>query len=1291
MWMRKEGFGWFVLLALIGLQTLVSAQSPGLIVTPVGTTYGQNNSRGFAQQYQDADIDCSEGTYPYTGIDDTTGKPIQMSIVCSQITEGYTMQAVRFTPWKCIPTIGQACLAQNTQSYNSSRLQKPGVQSPVAPPVTFHTQTNRTGFGSIWGTLASIGQTIGCSAANTYSFGLVGAYSGACAAGYNGISVDEFAAYTEAQSRTWESQLLFNRGIQNWTLTAQVQLDLINRQQIVTRDYQESMNNAVGNITVVVKNQQNQIDQVITQTAAGINAVKKQLVDTNTNVNNAFIALSLLTQGVQSEFNRTFMVFVAQVNNLTLQTNYLSNQTEKEIRVTAARFMSVQQSIMQLSTMILSITTQSQYLPMMKENFKGNREAVEARNTGSTNYQFMVENMGNPGVPDPYHIDDPALVSFTYDAPQAVYIYTSPGNLAIAATSQLQLNCGGFWISLNQYPFQSWTQVINSLGPMNCSTDEAAQGPNFCNCWIQVRERGCAMNTTGGLPTASALAAWNQWDNPNFPPDPSMFCASGAFDLPLTGLPGGIIRNASDFTTYYTQLCIRGVNPSVTGYKVFSPYFGQRYFAPYTAQACMSNIQELMSPDPKAENFNVVYSMMNIFVAAAALSATSVAEISDKILGSLPQNTTITTQEFQVTGAGPLQSCKLQVATAFDMSKFVGLFRYQVAATTQTITVYVNGELYSKIDNAVVSNIYSNRKIPDGAYISGLPGEMWVGNIYDRAYSASVPSPSPYGNQGSPDYASIPATTAPSWPTTYNLPIWRSYNVFEFNHAAASTSYEVYYNGLICESYTPFPFRCKCDPNQRGTASDGTVCSFLDVYDVTVLTENSILVTSPFNRAKGRMRILQGQMLSIAGSACPLTDTSTSIGINFNEQTVGLRNTLAMNNRFRVHTSGVCGKTEILNVNPLETYPYKLTYCVQQPGVPVVLTFDNNPGQLEPGAPDVWVPCPGNQTVLITPSQPTIATNGTGAPFVTTENRRAVTANAVAIDAQTLQTQASLQFVALTTAVIQTLAVNNIPLATPGNPSLGAFADVYDLILRFGQNASTTLSNSLGAQFEYSDLLTNYSSINRGLLNVVENATAQARAYTAQLSLLIQQSTDNLYYLISIGASNQVLLNNSVIALDMMNTVTANILASARARGVQQQLALDGLIDFLTNIGEIPGDLIDGVTDTALALGGGVGELFSGGLSAIGNVLLLVFGGIFICVILGVLIWIIVKFAAKADCANGESILLKRIQALEAKAGISTGASRRRDQEGACCASCGCCAGGPGGPQAYNDVHLDDD
>ena len=1276
------GVAFLLTIMAISLQEAAS-QSPGIVVTPVGTTFGQNNSQGFAQQYEDADVDCSAGTYQYHGTTDTQGNPIRMTIVCDDVTEAYTVAPIRFTPWKAIPTIGQSCLAQNTQSYNFSQLQKPGVQSATIPPVAFHTMRNLTGVGLSWGTLATIGQTIGCSAANSFSYGLAGAFGGSCAAGVNGISVDEFASYTSAQSALWQSQQALNGGMLLWKKNATDLFGKLINGQEQTRDYQVAMSNAVSNITQVVKNQQIQIDQIITQTAAGINDVKSQLVQTNQNVNTAFAALSALAVGTQSEFNRTLMFMVGQFTNQSAQINYLTNQTEKEIRVTASRFMGVQQSIMQLSTMVLAITTQSQYLPMMKQLFNENRRVVEALNVGGANYQFMVESMGHPGVANPRYIPDPSLVSYTYDNPQAVFIYTSPGNLAIAATWSVQLNCGGFWISLNQYPFQSWTQIMNSLGPSGCSTDEIAQGPNFCNCWMQARARGCAMPTTGGLPTSGAKTLWDQWDNPGFPTTNS-FCTSGVFDIPIDGLSDGVIRNATDFTTWAVDLCKRGVNPSVTGYKVFSPYFGQRYFSRYTDKACFSNIMELMNPDPQSTSFNIVYSMMNFFVAAASLSATSVAVISDRILGSLPQNTTITTQEFQVTGAGPLQSCKLMVATAFDMNKFTGLFRYTAAATTKRVTVYVNDELYSQIDDGVVSNVYDGRKIPDGAYISGLLGEMWVGSIYDRPY-ASGPSPSPYGNQGSPDYAGIPALVPPTWPTTYSLPIWRAYNVFEFNHAAAATSYEVYYNGLICESYVPVPFRCRCNPAQRGTASDGVICSMLDAYDVSVISETAIAVTSAFNRVKVRIRIPQGQMLSIAGSACPLTDTSTSIGINFNEQTVGLKNTLAMVNRFRVRTSGICGATSVLELQPLETFPFKITYCAQQPGVPIVLTFENNPG-----VGGGWTTCPGNQTVLITPAQPTIAGNGTGAPFVTTENRRAVSANAAAIDAQTLQTQNTLQFLALTKAVIETLVTNSIPLAPVGLPPLGSFGAIFDVIKAGASNASTTLQQSINSQFEYTGLLTNYSAINQQLLRLADNATAQARAYTEQLSYTIQQSQNNLYNLIQINGQNQILLNNSVMALEVMNQVTENILASARARGTQNQLAFDSLIDFLTGIGEFPSNIIGGVLDTMKSLGGSAADMFKGGFSAIGNVILLIVMVIAGIGILGVIIWVIIKFGAKADCANGGSevkALEKRVAALEARFGLSTAGLRRHKGEGSDCCT-GCCSGPS---QPYSGVADTDD
>ena len=1208
---------------------------------------------GFSKQNTTRPFKATAGTYNFT-VTNSNGTTDLVEFIVAPPTHPFILKIVAWAPAFAFPTASQACLVQNVAAYNTSQLLSPGAS--LSEPPLRAARTNRTApLGSFWGTVSSIGQIVGCAYANSVTYGIIDAVGVGCTTPY--LTMSAFTAYASAQATLWSTQVAFNQNVQSWQQNATFLFATLVNATDQIRNYQIANSWAVGNLTYAVINQQSQINSIASQSTAAFNTIQGEIVATNTNVNNIASAMQSFATATATEFQNLTIAMNTELAKQSNQINFLTNTTTTLGSSTSMTFQQVELNLISLTNAIQAVITQSQFLPMLRTTFTQQQATVTALNAGGDhNYQFFLDNIGTPGAPNPRQLPQ-SLASRTMEAALLRYIFTEnygdPLNVvAVAAFTQIELNCGGLWLSLNQYPLASWTQIINSLGPYNCSTDQQAQGDNFCNCWIQVTESTCTMPTikaaglTYSQPTASAFQNWTIWNNPGFPAkeDNVPFCSSDPLfiDPSTYGLPGGVIRNSSDWDLYQSVLCQRGINTAISGYDVFSAFAQTRYFSTYTTLSCTPSMLTLMNPKAISASYNVVFAMMNFFVSAFSLSTAAVRSIGDEVLGVVPLNTTIVTDEFQNLGAGPTGTCKTMHAVAYDMLNWVQIEQYTALSLQKSVVVRVNGVVYS-VDDSTLTVTNDNQNLIDeldGANVPSRPGEQWRTSVYNIAYDDTISRPNPWQRQGSPMYYAIESEFQPVFPTTYNLTIWRLANIFEFDHRAGSTSWDIFYNPLICD-YSYDPPKCVCDPARTAPAGNGRYCDLLTYYRAAQGGVGSDwYFVSDGDVVEGVIAVPTGQYQSIAGSACPQASLSTAVNTDYNRLTVNLYNSLSVENLIQIHKSGSCGGIEEVLLQP-GTTGYDVEYCPAEPGVPIALTFYNF-------AAGIFTQCNATVNVTVVPTNPVLSGGNVGAPFETTESLRSVSANQALINTQQTQYDIVKALLQLTVASATIMQQNYLTFAPVGNP-LGPFQQVFDTIAAISQNTSAALNASQQYQFSYTGDIANYSAINAALLNATLTANQIAMNYTYQLGLTIQQAQVTLQNLIAINAQTAVLVNQSQVSLSFMNDVTANIIANAREGNPDIDIgdALSSLGSALENIGGWTGNEIDKGLNTVRDIGGDLASAAEGVFSGLGDtvfwIILLVGvgGGVFAIIYCSIV-------CCKKGGGVSEPELAKRITALEA-------------------------------------------
>src|SRR6185437_3409937 len=332
----------FVCLVVAGVQS-INAQ-----FQPISSYLQLENVNGFAVQNQTVTGYCiSPGTYNFN-VTASDGTNLDVQIVCPLVQDIYTFGIKAWIPMAAVLTQSQACLSQNILSYNLSLASQAGMQTlGFRSGLTNDTSPrNQTLGSSVCGAVASIAQSVGCSAANSVTYGLAGDFGGPCAPSQYGPSWDDFQSYTDLNARQWGNQDKVNKGFQNWTVFAEQRLDLLDAGLVATRQYQTDNTNAVTNLTQVAINQQAQINEIANQTAAGINFVNSEVTATYALMQQGFAALSGFENATVSAFNQTLI----QIASLTLQVNGLLYNSSFQMYLfnqdTTQKFQTVSQSLL---------------------------------------------------------------------------------------------------------------------------------------------------------------------------------------------------------------------------------------------------------------------------------------------------------------------------------------------------------------------------------------------------------------------------------------------------------------------------------------------------------------------------------------------------------------------------------------------------------------------------------------------------------------------------------------------------------------------------------------------------------------------------------------------------------------------------------------------------------------------------------------------------------------------------------------------------------------------------------
>lgn len=1188
-----------LLLTLVAGYVVITVHGQSQSFQIISTYLGLNDVNGFATQNQTLSGICLGlgGVYNFT-IPASNGSLLYVEIICPEAQDLYTFSIWGWLPLDVIITSSQSCVVQNNLAYNLSQAPQPGVTQAAFRSPSYNVSSPTRPMASVsWGLLGSIGTAVACAGANYATGNLAGAFGGPCSPSSYGPSWADLQSIETLNSEQWAAQDLVNQGLQNWTMVAGQEINYLLTGLQDARQYQIDNTEAVNNLTLVAIQQQTQINEIAGQTSAALNYINGQIQVTQGLVYQTANAVSTLASQTASEFNQT----LADMAQLTVAINgqlYNMSYASYLFQIsTTSKFQTVSQTLLGLAFAIQGIITGQQFVPSLRQLFNAQQQAVSSFGSPGQ-YQFFLDYMGFPGQPDPYHITDPTLVSFPIETIQLKYLFLSgppgPDQTVQAAWSSLQWTCSGIWLSTNQVPPQSWSQLMNDLGPDGCSVNSnpvTGQGLNFCNCWIQLVEQGCSINSSGGVPLAPALALWQAYNLPGLPApgSPDNFCQSDlrpslGYIPPLLEIgPLQYIRNQTDFMTYQVALCQRGAISQSNGYQIFSSYFGTYFQTPYSLLPCGGSLTQVMNP-PTGDPANVVYGMNNFFRTAFGAASTSFATIATKILGSLPLNTTITTDLYQNLGIGSVGECQTMNVVATDTTDFIAVYKLKYEGQQKNVIVLVNGVQTAEFSDGVLTNEFSSLLPPDGSLIYQVRNTpLFQQQVYDINWDEMDGGPNAVQREGDTGYMMFPPNANGQPPFgSFNITTWRQNNYVAFNHLAAFNSpkqYKTLVNNGQCVG-------------QPGPASDGDQCTILTKYNVEQFG-NTLTFSSPYNQLGATVNVPQGPMTAIVGSACPSLSSAIA---SPNEVTITMYNQLALNNEIQVVETGACGKTNTVLLAPQQTYFFNVTYCSLQPtGTPIGIKLFANPGL--PNA----IECNNTFEVVINPTNPAVFQS---APtFGATEVQRAVSADQSLINVQQAITNQIVLQNALTIAMMQVFAFNGIPVTNDTLNPLGPFASVIALANEIAQNASTALTNSQAYQFSYSASVVNYSESNAALLAQAQNANEAAANDTARLSNDINNALYTQQILNGITIQNAVRLNESENSLNVMNAAIAQIIANGEARGNNNLGDLLGpLTNFLSGVGGFGEGLVHGAVGLLENLGADAADCVKGMLSGVTGV-----------------------------------------------------------------------------------------
>ena len=728
----------------------------------------------------------------------------------------------------------------------------------------------------------------------------------------------------------------------------------------------------------------------------------------------------------------------------------------------------------------------------------------------------------------------------------------------------MTLKCSSNFLS-DTSPFKSsFLDVMSSFGPTNCSTTQ--QGLNYCQCWMDITQELCAMNTT--IPP--------QWDGDYF--------ANGLTYINATGTKVSLCLNGGDPTPYTPNTCdaaggncgyngvsITNMNAFVQmvatvfcnytawngqGFKIFSerlparaPTFpGNIAFTTDVCNAAQDIIQITNGVGPAGSNvLSVLAQLIGIswqtFLSGAAVG-TTLQQTIEAVKGYLPNYMTqILTPQVR-TAIGSTYDC-LQLSFMSYDPNLIPFYEITPLDTTTLLEVTVDG-VATNYTGFAVTNAFEFL-LPQVAIFAGDPFSSTI--QYNTPDIISL-HPIPQRREFDYAYAVVNSTDPAIAASQFGFRNWVANNGALFNHPAGSVMAGYCSQTLVgglCQGYS----NCEgnwCVRREHFAISGDPVEGLLFFND----NDNSVSI-------QATIQVPNGPPVALLGSNCPIVTSTVS---NSDEVRVYLYNQLNLPNKIQVVQIGGCplSTTEIINAQ--DTFTYPAFKCLVKSSVPQSLQFyyTSSNGTL--------TLCSGVLNLQFNNTNVVAAYNGA--------------AGADLVDQVNVQTQQSAYslFVQLGTALTlsQITLVQNQLTAMVG---VGALVppSAFDSADFFAQQANATLTllyaNSIGTV----QALTNYTELENNITTATElalNATQNALDHFA-LTL------DQLRVLNAEGNIAVALLANASIILKQALAVSLN--TSIAYATSTAQLSFD-LVD---TVGQLVVDQTN--TNPFGALGGFVGGM----------------------------------------------------------------------------------------------------
>jgi len=428
-----------------------------------------------------------------------------------------------------------------------------------------------------------------------------------------------------------------------------------------------------GAVTTVAQDEQNQAVTINTQFAlinSNQNATTQALQAENS-------ARQLLAASVATSVN----TLTTQVSQAFSQLATLNAQVSATVSADKATFMTIQQTLGNLSTALasvqsqaktnsLSILTQIRAITKQVRSLTANlytyvnqQSVRRALNGAIFSYIDQVEAQGlyTPyfdfaGTP-PINPTLSSYTSYRYRALDTVTL-TLASNNGLSGRFGTEQNttimCDMTYFLNNTYPWSTWMDLIESVGPAGCWVPTQGTNPNpnnvpNCNCWIAYTLSYCTTSVSLGLPS----------------PAPSLYYSGLCGNNPVTvTYPGGSIvqtspitqttqaglfTSASDYQNEYTAAC-NGYPAQINEFGAYSSVsvstaaFMQYLLVPYNPSLCTINL--FTEFNNSATQLTVVNAMYQLFTFSYQLLLSNLTELEAAFYGDMPDGVTYTVDYF---------------------------------------------------------------------------------------------------------------------------------------------------------------------------------------------------------------------------------------------------------------------------------------------------------------------------------------------------------------------------------------------------------------------------------------------------------------------------------------------------------------------------------------------------------------------------------------------------------------------------------------------------------------------